>query len=116
MEQLIKSDIFFFISSVGFIILTILSSVLLMYLIALTRKLLTISKHVEIKVNELGKVATDISVKALGIAEEAGEAVTDLKDFISHGGVINWILYLIGTKSKKNRRESEKKDVFTKDN
>lgn len=95
MEALAKSDIFFVISSIGFIVLTILLSVFLVYLIIIAHKFVAISETIKSK------------------TEEIGEAITDAKDFVAEGGVIHWIQYLFGSRTKRTtakRSRSQDKD------
>lgn len=66
MNQLLQSQIFFFISSIGFIILGILAAILLFYLIRATN---TFSRLVE-------KVEKDIDK----IGDTTKEMVEDMKD------------------------------------
>ena len=107
MEPLMKSDVFFFISSVGFAILTILASIFLVYLILIAQRVLEISLKVKENVDQIGKIITDVSLKISDKVAEVGEAVTEAKDFISRGGMINWIQYLIGSSVKKKRKKEE---------
>jgi 4-aminobutyrate aminotransferase-like enzyme len=46
MNTLIHADIFFFIASIGFVILIALSSVLLVYLIGIVRKVRSVSEKI----------------------------------------------------------------------
>lgn len=98
MEALAKSDIFFVVSSVGFIVLTILLSVFLVYLIIIAHKLVAISELVKKK------------------TEEIGEAITDAKDFVAEGGVIHWIQYLFGSRTKRTTSASKRSRSQDKDN
>ncbi len=82
MDALAKSEIFFVVSSIGFIVLTILLAVFLVYLIIIAHKFVAISETIKKK------------------TEEIGEAITDAKDFVSEGGVIHWIQYLFGSRKK----------------
>ena len=113
MEPLIKSDIFFFISSVGFIVLTVLVSIALVYVILIAHKVLAISTIAKKKSEEIGEVITDVSKVVTSKTEELGEAITDAKDFIARGSVLHWIAYLFGSKAEKKTstaKRSQDKD------
>lgn len=113
MEPFLKSELFFFISSVGFVVLTILVSVALVYIILIAHKLLAISKIVKKKSEEIGVVITEVNKIVIDKAEEVGEAITDAKDFVAQGSVLHWIAYLFGSRAKKTtskRSRSQDKD------
>jgi hypothetical protein len=113
MEPLIKSDIFFFISSVGFIVLTVLLSVVLVYVILIAHRVLAISKIAKKKSEEVGVAITEVTKLVVDKAEEVGDAITDAKDFVAQGSVIHWITYLFGSRAKKTtskRSRSQDKD------
>jgi F0F1-type ATP synthase membrane subunit b/b' len=101
MEPFLKSEIFFFISSVGFIMLTVLLSVVLVYAILIAHKVLAISKIAKKKSEEVSIAITEITKIAVDKTEEVGKAITDAKDFIAQGSVIHWIAYLFGSRTKK---------------
>ena len=90
MEPLVKSDIFFFISSIGFFLITVLLCVVLVYAILIAHKFLAISKIAKEK------------------AEEIGEAVTEVKDSIVNGSVVHWIQYLFGSRAKKETSKTKR--------
>lgn len=96
-----KSEIFFFISSIGFIVLTVLLSVVLVYAILIAHKLLAISKIAKIKSEEIGVAITEVTKIVTDKVEEVGDAITDAKDFVAQGSVIHWIAYLFGSRTKK---------------
>jgi hypothetical protein len=108
MEPLLKSDVFFFISSVGFIVLTILLSVVLVYVILIAHKVLAISKIAKKKSEEIGEVITDVSRVVTSKTEEMGEAITDAKDFIARGSVLHWIAYLFGSRAEKKTSKAKR--------
>ncbi len=111
MEPLLKSDVFFFISSVGFIVLTVLLSVVLVYAILIAHKVLAISKLAKKKSEEIGVVITEVNKVVLDKTEEVGEAITDAKDFIARGSVLHWITYLFGSRAeKKTSKRSRSQD------
>ncbi len=113
MEQLIKSDIFFFISSVGFIVLAILASVALVYIILIAQKVLAISTIAEKKSEEIGAAITEVTKIVKDKTEEVGDVITDAKDFVAQGSVIHWITYLFGSRAKRSssrRSRSQDKD------
>lgn len=111
MEPFLKSEIFFFISSVGFIVLTVLVSVVLVYVILIAHKVLAISKIAKKKSEEIGKVITEVNRVVLDKTEEVGEAITDAKDFIARGSVLHWIAYLFGSRAeKKTSKRSRSQD------
>lgn len=96
-----KSELFFFISSIGFTVLTILLSVLLVYAILIAHKLLAISKLAKIKSEEIGKAITEVTKVVTDKVDEVGEAITDAKDFVAQGSVLHWIAYLFGSRTKR---------------
>jgi hypothetical protein len=93
MDALLKSEIFFVISSIGFIVLTILLTVFLVYLIIIAHKFVAISETIKKK------------------AEEIGEAITDAKDFVAEGGVVHWMQYLFGSRKKSSRSKRSQDKV-----
>ena len=101
MEPFLKSELFFFISSVGFIVLTILLSVVLVYIILIAHKVLAISKVAKKKSEEIGVAITEVTKIVVAKTEEVGDAITDAKDFVAQGSVIHWITYLFGSRTKK---------------
>ncbi len=114
MESIMKSDIFFFISSVGFIALTILLCVVLVYVILIAHKVLAISEIAKKKSEEIGLVVTEVVKTVRSKTEEVGDAITDAKDFIAQGSVIHWITYLFGSRTKRStskRSGSQDKDI-----
>ena len=60
MNALLQSQVFFFISSVGFIILGIMVSVFLFYLIRATRAFSNILEKVEKDIDEIGDTTKEI--------------------------------------------------------
>lgn len=52
MESIIHADIFFFISSIGFVLIAVASIVLIIYLVALIRTLVAIARKIEDRVDE----------------------------------------------------------------
>ncbi len=96
-----KSEIFFFVSSIGFIVLTVLLSVVLVYAILIAHKLLAISKIAKIKSEEIGVAITEVTKIVTDKVEEVGDAITDAKDFVAQGSVLHWIAYLFGSRTKK---------------
>ncbi len=113
MESLMKSDVFFFISTVGFIVLTILLSVVLVYLILIAHRVLEISKIAKKKSEEIGVAVTEVTKIVTDKAEEIGDAITDAKDFVREGSVVHWFTYLFGSRTKKktsNRSRSQDKN------
>lgn len=112
-----KSDIFFFISSIGFFLVTVLLCVVLVYAILIAHKVLAISIILKKKAEELEGTMTDVSLIIKNKAEEIGEAITDAKDFVREGGVVHWITYLFGSRAKRTmskRSRSEDKDTLKK--
>lgn len=116
MEPLLKSDVFFFISSVGFIVLTILLSVVLVYTILIAHKVLAISKIAKKKSEEIGVAITEVTKIVKDKTEEVGDAITDAKDFVAEGSVIHWITYLFGSRTKKATSHSKRSRSQDKDN
>lgn len=113
MEQLVQSDIFFFVSSVGFIVLAILLSIALIYVILIAHKILAISKIAKDKSEEIGVVIAEVTKIVKDKTEEVGDAITDAKDFVAQGSVIHWITYLFGSRAKRSssrRSRSQDKD------
>ncbi len=113
MEPFLKSELFFFISSVGFIVLTILLSVALVYVILIAHKVLEISKIAKKKSEEIGVAITEVTKIVVDKTEEVGNAITDAKDFVAQGSVLHWIAYLFGSRKKKTsskRPRSQDKD------
>ena len=108
MEPLLKSDIFFFISSVGFMVLTILLSVVLVYAILIAHKVLSISKIAKRKSEEIGVAITEVTKIFVDKTEEVGGAITDAKDFIAEGSVVHWITYLFGSRAKKDTSKTKR--------
>jgi hypothetical protein len=108
MEPFLKSEVFFFISSVGFIVLAVLLSVVLIYVILIAHKVLAISKIVKKKSEEVGIAITEITKIAVDKTEEVGEAITDAKDFIARGSVLHWIAYLFGSRTKKTTSKTKR--------
>ncbi len=60
MESIINSNIFFFISSLGFISLWILSAILLYYLIRAARSFYRIMEGIENNINKVGDVTKEM--------------------------------------------------------
>lgn len=81
MEPLIKSDIFFFISSIATVLLTVLVSVLLYYLIIAARNLQKLSE----------------------VLKQSGEFVEDLKDRLDRNLIFR--LFFPSTKRKLRNKE-----------
>ena len=60
MDTLIKADIFFFISSLGFVFLWILVAIFLFYLIRATRTFSRIMNKVEENIDDVGDITKDM--------------------------------------------------------
>ncbi len=108
MEPFLKSEIFFFISSIGFVVLTILVSVFLVYAILIAHRVLAISEIVKKKSEEVSVAVTEITKIAVDKTEEIGEAITDAKDFIARGSVLHWIAYLFGSRAEKTTSKTKR--------
>lgn len=75
MESIIKSDIFFFVSSIGFIVITVLLIVILSYIIFIMRKVQQVvetvqdtTKHLVGKINSVEDILENSFVmKAIGL-------------------------------------------------
>jgi predicted Holliday junction resolvase-like endonuclease len=65
MQELIKSDVFFFITSVAVVILTILIAVLVSYLIKVTRDIKYISHKAKLEADNLSKDLENLRASAL---------------------------------------------------
>lgn len=60
MTELAKSDLFFFISSIGFALIGIMIIILLMYLIKAVRSFQGLVEKMESEINNLGDTANDL--------------------------------------------------------
>ena len=60
MSTLIQSQVFFFISSVGFVILWILVAIFLVYLIRIIHTFTRIMKQIEKNIDEIGDTTKDM--------------------------------------------------------
>lgn len=75
MESIIKSDVFFFVSSIGFIVVTVLLVVILSYIIFIMRKVKQVvetvqdtTKHLAGKINSVEDILENSFVmKAVGL-------------------------------------------------
>lgn len=100
MDALIKSDLFFFIASVGFILFGIIGAIVGIYLIILVRDARTISRiarqQVELFSNTLDDVRADIVSRGRGLS-----------------GLLGWLSSLarpITNASKKYEKKYNKKN------
>jgi len=60
MNNVIHADIFFFISSIGFVVLFIMLVIIGVYMIQLSRTVVRISKKVEQDIDTIGDTAKDL--------------------------------------------------------
>jgi hypothetical protein len=60
MDTLLQSQVFFFISSVGFVVLWILTAIFLFYLIRITRTFSRITDKIEDNINEIGDTTKEM--------------------------------------------------------
>ena len=60
MDEIIKSDLFFFISSVGFSLIIILLSILLIYIIRSVHKFYSLVNKLESEIDGLGATAQEL--------------------------------------------------------
>ena len=67
MESFMRADAFFFISSIGFVVLAILGAIALVYLILLLRRLLSITRKVE---EDVDSIADEVK-KLLAVLAES---------------------------------------------
>lgn len=111
-----KSDVFFFISSIGFILLTMLLCVVLVYVILIAHKVLEISKIAKKKSEEIGVAITEVAKIVVDKTEEMGDAITDAKDFVANGSVLHWITYLFGSRAKKATSKTKRSRSQDNDN
>ncbi len=87
MDTLIHADIFFFIASIGFVLLIVLISIALNYLIRLIRRTTLMAERLE------GNIET--------IGEEAKDMIMEFRDSPVMG-------FLFGRKRRKTLRSKEK--------
>lgn len=96
MDSIIKSDLFFFIASVGFILFGIIGTVVGIYLIVLARDLRTISRIAREQVEHFSHTLDDVRA-----------------DIISQGrglsGLLGWLSSLVRP-TTKTYKKYEKKD------
>lgn len=113
LEPFMKSEMFFFVSSIGFIVLAFLGSIFLVYAILIAHKVLAISKITKKSSEEVAVAITEVTKIVIDKTEEVGDAITDAKDFIARGSVLHWIAYLFGsraTSTTAKRSRSHDKD------
>ncbi|MDD5721091.1 MAG: hypothetical protein PHT16_01425 [Candidatus Pacebacteria bacterium] len=60
MDTLLQSQVFFFISSMGFVVLWILTAIFLFYLIRITRAFSRIMDKIEDNINEIGDTTKEM--------------------------------------------------------
>ncbi len=60
MENLIHADIFFFIASIGFILLGLLGAIVLLYIIRLLRSLVRTMEQIESDIARVGETAREL--------------------------------------------------------
>lgn len=94
MDSLLKSDIFFFITSVAVVIIAILLTVLIIYLIKVSRDIRYISQRAK---TEADNIIDDVSQLRANIKEQGGK-IKDLAGFFSR---------FYKPKKTKTRKETE---------
>lgn len=93
MEEILKSDIFFFITSVVVIVISVVLLIALYYLIKILRDVKEISKTVK---DESGLIAKDIDDARAGIKKKGNQVSKFINKIVSSGSKLK------GRHSKKN--------------
>lgn len=83
MSTLVQSDIFFFMASIGFSIVTILLCVILVYGILIAKKVLEITKMVK------------------ATTEDVVQAIHDVQNYIEESPVLHFMQTLLGRSKKR---------------
>src|SRR3989344_5409205 len=99
-DTLIQADIFFFITAVAVVVITIALLVALAYFIQILRDVRYVTRRIR---EESDRVLSDVE-HLRGFIKKEGEKVLDVKEFL--GGVIG--TFLSKRKSSRNRKEKGK--------
>ena len=94
MNSLLKSDVFFFITSIAVVIIAILLAVLIVYLIKVSRDIKYISQRAK---TEADNIIDDVSKLRTNLKEQGGK-IKDLAGFFSR---------FYKPKKTKSRKETE---------
>lgn len=104
MEDVLKADIFFFITAVAVVILSVLGVIIGVYLVRILREVEYIARVAH---REVDQVAEDIE----DISEDIKDDVSTVHQGISYGigGIISLLLETIGGARKRRSRKKTKK-------
>ncbi len=112
MDSLIKADIFFFISSIALVILTVLGIVVLAFVIKILRDIAhvaaTARREVEELVEDLGEMRSDVkaTVHATSRATKAFVASVGMREALSF--LVSSVREAMGEKrTRRKKRQSE---------
>lgn len=100
MEEVLKADVFFFVTTVAVMILTILGIIISVYLVRILREVEYIARVAREEVDELSDDITEIADDIKESVEEVREGVTS-----GVGGIIGLLLQTImGVRAQRKKK------------